>query len=241
MILDFEYKTLDYIHINDGIVRLEWDHIWSNRGHHLGEGMISPDEEWFYLNIPKNSSSSTKKTLDGLGWKFGNARDFPRSKKIVIMRDPVSRWVSGMSEYLMMYHQDTIDDIVSPMEYDCLPILGEKLGLALLFDRMSFDDHTDRQAIFLHGIDLADSRWFLIDQHFNQRFVDFLHSLGYHNAVIYNENSSSQDSYESHKKQKLQDLLKYMIDHNQFYRYNLEKWFWPDYELIERNISSVAR
>lgn len=241
MILDFEYKSLDYICINKGDVNLDWNRVWSNRGHQLGEGMASPDERWFYLNIPKNSSSSIKKTLTELGWKFGAAGDFPDSVKIIVMRDPISRWVSGMSEYLMMYHQDIVDSIVSPMDYDCLPILGEKLGLSLLFDRMTFDDHTERQAVFLNGINTAESRWFLIDQDFDQKFIGFLHEIGYHNAVPYDENSAERDSYESHKKRKLQDLLKYIIDSNQFYRYNLEKWFWPDYELIESNINSAAR
>lgn len=241
MILDFEYKSLDYVHIVDGTVKLDWNRLWSNRGHQLGEGMVSPDEKWFYLNIPKNSSSSTKKTLSEVDWKFGDARDFPNSEKIIILRDPITRWISGMSEYLMMYHQDIVDGIVSPMEYDCLPILGEKLGLSLLFDRMTFDDHTERQAVFLNDIDTTDSHWFLIDQNFNQKFIGFLHEIGYHHAVSYDENSSSRDSYEFRKKRKLQDLLNYIIDNNQFYRYNLKEWFWPDYELIERNISSAAR
>lgn len=244
MTLELEYQQLDYLQIDDsGNVEFRWERLWANQGHWHGDGMLSPDEKWFYLNIPKNSSSSIKKTLTDLEWTFGDIKDYPDAGKIIVLRDPISRWISGMSEYLMMYHQDCIDSIISPMDFDCMPLLGEKLGLSLLFENMSFDDHTDRQAAFLIGIDTTttDCHWFFIDQDFDKKFIDFLTTIGYPSAVSYKENSTDSDSYEFNKKRKLQDLLKYIIYQKPYLRHKLERWFWPDYALIESKINSVTR
>jgi hypothetical protein len=234
MELDFEYKSLDYVSVENGSVELDLNRLWSHKGHNLGDGMISPDHQWFYLNIPKNSSSSIKKTLSDVGWTHADRVDFPEAKLIIALRDPIDRWISGMSEYLMMYHQDTIDQLISPMSYDCYPLLGERLGLSLLFDRITFDDHTERQVIFLHDIDTTEAVWFMVDRGFNNKFVSFLSSIGYKDAVAANENSTEDDSYGAVKKRKLQEFLKFVLGRNEFYSYNLKQWFWCDEELIKQ-------
>ena len=107
MHLDFTYNDGDFISLSSNKINLDWNRLWSNRGHTLGEGMISPDKKYFYLNIPKNSSSFIKKCLGSLGWSFDNIRSYPDAKIIVALRDPVKRWISGISEYLFMYHTVT--------------------------------------------------------------------------------------------------------------------------------------
>ena len=168
-----EYRIQsDFVSIEDRVV-LEWDKIWAFKGHRLLEGMASPDNKYFYLNIPKNSSSSIKPELERLGWTyehFGDYLDFETMQVIVALRDPKDRWLSGMAEYLMMYHQDIIDNIVEPNLYDFQPLLGQKLALSLLFDRFTFDDHTERQCMFLRNIPFKRCKWLWIDENFNRTF-----------------------------------------------------------------------
>lgn len=233
MHLDFNYQDFDYVTVGD-TVKLDWNKVWSNRGHNVGEGMVSPDQKYFYLNIPKNSSSSIKEVLKTLNWTFGHVAEFPDAKIIVALRDPLKRWVSGVTEYLMMYQQGVIDNIVDPNLYDFMPLLGDKLGMSLLFDRMTFDDHTERQAIFLQGVDLSRCTWIYVDKDFNKNFSALLTELGYPNSFndAVPENSASDDKHI--KKRKLSTFLTYVIDCDKYKKYNLTQWHWCDYKLIEQ-------
>ena len=234
--MEFTRRSLDFVKIGDR-VNLDWDKYWSFRGHNILEGMISPDRQYFYLNIPKNSSSSIKPELESLGWDYSHYsdyRDFETMKVIVALRDPVDRWLSGMAEYLMMYQQRTIDNIVDPNVYDFQPLLGEKLALSLLFDRLTFDDHTERQAVFLRTIPFAKCQWLWIDQDFNQNFSSFLTAAGYTNNFINAKRENSTDDPSFDKKKKLKDFLRYVIEHDQHKKSTLEEYLWADYELINQ-------
>lgn len=232
MILDFNYKELDFISKSNNVINLNWSRVWSNKGHTLGEGMLSADKKYFYLNIPKNSSSFIKKCLSELGWTFANIQDCPTAHVIVALRDPVKRWVSGVSEYLMMYHTNVIDNIADPFNHGFLPILGDKLGISLLFERMSFDDHTERQCVFLQGVDLNKCTWLFVDHNFSKTFSAFLASIGYPNNFDTAEKENSTDNDKEYRKRKLNEVIKLLIDQDEYKQYNLQQWFWCDQELI---------
>ena len=231
MQLDFSYQDYDYITVDD-MVKLNWSRVWSNRGHTLGEGMSSPDKKYFYLNIPKNSSSSIKSVLEQLGWKYSSLGECPKAQIIVVLRDPIQRWISGAAEYLMMYHQNVIDNIADPGNYDFLPLLGDKLGLSLLFGQMTFDDHTERQAVFLEGVPFDRCTWLLSDQDFSKTFSHFLNSIGYQNTFNQEEKKNSTENNDHNKKRNLKQLLKMAIDRDEYKKYNLTQWHWCDYHLI---------
>lgn len=233
MHLDFNYKDLDFISKSDNKINLDWNRLWSNRGHTLGEGMASPDGKYFYLNIPKNSSSFIKKCLSSIDWVYGNINDYPDAKVIVALRDPIKRWVSGISEYLFMYHTDVIDNIADPFNYGFMPMLGDKLGMSLLFGRMTFDDHTERQSLFLKGIDLNKCTWLFVDKDFSAKFSSLLADIGYPNQFDKAEKENSTDSNDEHRKRKLNEVIKLMIEQDEFKQYNLQQWFWCDQELID--------
>lgn len=233
MHLDFSYKDCDYITVDD-VVKVDWDRIYASRGHTLGEGMVSPDSKYFYLNLPKNSSSSIKVMLESIGWTYSNISMHSKAQVLVVLRDPMKRWVSGITEYLMMYQQNIIDNIVDPNNYDFLPLLGEKLGLSLLFDRITFDDHSERQVLFLRDIPFQQCMWFYSDNNFSKNFSDFLNSIGYTNTFDQSRKENSADHEEFVKKRKLQEFISYLIENDEYRKYNLQQWFWCDYKLIEK-------
>ena len=228
MILDFNYKDLDFININNDSVTVSLDRYWANKGHVIGEGMVSPDKRYFYLNIPKNSSSFIKANLKSVGWEYSNINEHPNSEVIVALRDPVERWVSGIVEYLYMYHKNTIDNIVEPFSYEYFPLLGEKLGLGLLFERITFDDHTERQSVFLTNLQLSKCHWLYIDKDFSNTFSNFLNTIRYTNNFVDPVNQSNE------LKKKLQNFFSYVIDNDEFKKYNIQQWFWCDQELINQ-------
>jgi len=237
MELNFSYKELDFITLTDSKVELNWNRIWANRGHSLGEGLISPDKKTFYLNIPKNSSSTVKAGLTDIDWQFASVYDYPDANIVVAWRDPIDRWASGIFEYLLMYNVNAVDSICEPFNYDLWPLLGEKLGMSIIFDRITFDDHTDRQCVFLRNIDLNRCTWIKIDKEFNKNFSHLLASRGYTNnfADITAENVSQGDyGTTGYQKKCFKEFIKYVIDNDQYKKYNLNKWFWCDFELMDK-------
>jgi len=181
-----EYNNLEYsdVKFEQNRILVPHQHKWSHRGHTFNEGMISDDGNYFYLNISKNNSSFVKKVLTSLGWQFASLSDYKNHDSspqvLVILRDPMERWISGIVEYLFLYHIDVIDHsgFYSP-EMGFQRMLGQTLGLDLLCKHVTFDDHTERQCAFLTGVDLHRVTWFHAKHQFNQTFSAFLQELGY--------------------------------------------------------------
>ena len=85
-----------------------------------------------YVPIPKNASTSVRQALKG--WKsanYANRRcDLPG---FVVVRDPISRWFSGVAEYAKRAEQD-YDGLLDSVEAGGWPV---------------FDEHTMRQSDFI--------------------------------------------------------------------------------------------
>lgn len=78
-----------------------------NRGFRYGSGLLSPDCSKFIINIPKNASSFVLELGNYNGWTqatVGDNCDWQKVKTlIVILRDPVERWISGVAQYINSY------------------------------------------------------------------------------------------------------------------------------------------
>src|SRR5210317_2132459 len=75
--------------------------------------MINPGFTHAWINIPKNASSFCQKVFDDNGWTMCNTDDLVDGilsahtiKKIVVLRDPVQRWISGFAETYGYWNTD---------------------------------------------------------------------------------------------------------------------------------------
>jgi len=79
----------------------------ASRGYGYGTGFLSPKRTQFIVSIPKNASSYMLNWSNHHGWTSAVVDTTSRWGKvqemIVILRDPVNRWVSGMGQYLTSY------------------------------------------------------------------------------------------------------------------------------------------
>jgi hypothetical protein len=225
-------QDFDFISLTKSQVKLDWEKLWSNYGHAFGEGMLSPGGEHFFINIPKNASCSIKETLTNLNWEFGNISDYPEAKVIVAVRDPVQRWISGISEYLMMYYPYELAQIVD-QKFNCLPLLSQRLALSILFNKITFDDHTERQAMFLRKIKFNRCTWLKVDENLNKNLANLLTEIGYPivESSIVNVNVNDDDSS---IKKNLKDLIKLIVEKDDSKHQKLKEWFWCDYQLMEQ-------
>ena len=75
------------------------------RGYGENSGMLSPDRKKFIVNIPKNASSYILDWTRAHAWITATLdNNWPDVEEIiVVLRDPLNRWISGMSQYLKSY------------------------------------------------------------------------------------------------------------------------------------------
>ena len=160
------------------------------RGHLIGGGMISPDKKYFYLNIPKNASTFTTNLLKANDWSHWNLANQGFENVIIVLRNPIDRWVSGIATYLCSY------------------ILGENYGSdhfvkdyneateRLIFDNIVFDDHTTPQTKFIEEIPQKFNKIFITPT--GDNLVNLLNTaLGYKLTVPDNIfNNSAETNYD---------------------------------------------
>lgn len=74
------------------------------RGFGYGSGVIDPSHRRFILNIPKNASSYMLDWAGRHGWRAAMLSHYSEvTELIVILRDPLERWISGMAQYIRTY------------------------------------------------------------------------------------------------------------------------------------------
>jgi hypothetical protein len=161
----------------------------ARRGYGYGSGMLSPDCQQFIVSIPKNASSllvdwTTKNSwtsaIVGDSCSWHNCQEF-----IVVLRDPLDRWISGVAQYITSYilnitgaysqktgpgpndQQISADQFIS--EYNTVV---ERL----LFDQLStLDDHVWPQTDFFVDLMPGVTRtYFYIDSGFEVNIGKYL-------------------------------------------------------------------
>ena len=144
---------------------------WSPRGHTFGTCMTRPDSSIMYVNIPKCASSWTKPNLLDLKWEFFNYHkdNIKHKQAMVVLRNPLERWLSGICEYFALYHPDL--DLSE----------ARKPFYELVLDVVTFDDHTEKQVYFIEGLDPNKCVYFVCDDSYRLYFQQFLINQGYPN------------------------------------------------------------
>ena len=145
----------------------------NNKGLGYGSGHLSHSKNQFYVNIPKNASSYISVWLINNKWQSKTYKNSDNvSEAIIVLRDPVNRWISGISQYLSSYVVN--DDKITPQ------IFNEFYNLAIeriIFDVIwQFDDHTWPQFYFFDEClsQIKMKTYFLLDNNFNNNFKKYL-------------------------------------------------------------------
>jgi hypothetical protein len=159
------------------------------KGYSYGSGLLSPDKSQFIVNIPKNASSYILDWSCKQGWNTAeicNSPDQAQVKEIiVVLRDPLQRWISGMGQYVTSY----ILNVTGAYSWDTGPgphdqqITGDEFVAQynqvverLLFDNISrHDDHVWPQIEFFENLLPGVPRtYFYLDQDFDSKIANYL-------------------------------------------------------------------
>lgn len=193
---------------------------YKDKNHIFGECMSLSNIQYMYVNIPKNASSWTRNNLLRYNWEFYNYHtdDLYHKHAIIVLRDPIERWLSGIAEYMYLYHRN-----IDPAHFS-------KSFFNLVFDRIAFDDHTEKQVLFFNELNLNNCTFFYCDVKYKEYIRNFI-SKKIGNTYFFST-LHEHVTNESLERKKFRQIFSKALHENSKYLINLKKYFNDDYKLI---------
>ena len=184
---------------------------WQPRGHSLGHCYNYKD--LMYIPIPKNASTWSKDKFKQLGWNECNYlhHHLYHKHSIVILRDPIERWVSGMVEYFSRLQSST------PVE----------MFTDIILNQCALDEHTYRQAYYISGINFNNATFFYCKENYKNDLTKFLKE---HNINVDYTESIYRNVMKTNK-QYLKDYFQSLIKDSAFLP-KLKNYYECDYQII---------
>ena len=210
------------------------------RGFGYGSGVINPAHDRFIVNIPKNASSYMLDWASRHGWRAALVQNHSTIGEIVvILRDPIQRWISGISQYITTYIQSVhgpngpvVDGMITTehdyfLSADLFIKQYTDLTERLLIDAASrFDDHVWPQTELITGLLPSVKRtYFYLDQNLTTHLARY---LGFTKFVQVDHNQGSDNPEQKKIQEFLQDRLQLRPELKQ----RLMKHYQTDYALI---------
>ena len=216
-----------------------------NRGFGYGTGSLSPDCSQFIVNIPKNASSYMLDWAGRNGWSMsqvGDTCDWHKVKEvIVVLRDPLERWISGIAQYLhsyILFVQGPNGPIFpdEPMTkfdsgFDANQFVSDynQVVERLIFDQINrFDDHVWPQHEFFNNL-LPDvsRKYFWLGKDFDHNISCYLNFSRLNNL----DKNVSKDNKNMHI---LQQFFKQRFIVRPELAERVKKCYAADYQLIKQ-------
>jgi len=193
--------------------------------HELGACYTITDSNFIYLPIPKNSSTYTFRFLKEIGI-LGDEINYKKSDvksltKIVILRNPLERWISGCCEYTKL-HLDEFQPLSNEL-------------IKFMISQGSLDSHTLPQTFYLDDIEKNECIFLWLDDEYEKSLrklvteqikkpINFWNKTM--NPVLYNKTTKFQVKIKTYYK------IKKFLEENTNYKDRLLEYLKSDYELI---------
>lgn len=205
-----------------------------------GSGVLDPSGKIFIINIPKNASSYVLDWAQHHGWRAGLAQDTGHVQQvIVLLRDPIERWISGIAQYINTYilsvqgPNGPVFSHEAVTEHDYVMSAGtfcEQYTDAterVIFDNAArFDDHVWPQNEIVQNILCnVDRKYFWVDQQLDDKLAQYLAW-----QPMPNLDRNSGDSNPSTRA--LQEFFRKRLQIRPELRSRLQRHYQGDYALI---------
>lgn len=202
-----------------------WFNQHINRGFHPGSMVVT--DKFFYVPIPKNSSSYMTALLRANDWQLYNFLydNITDKKCIILLRDPVDRWISGISQYLCSYVLDN--------DFNSRDLINDwsRLVETILFDRVIFDDHTEQQCYFFNSIPIDQCVFFDSTNQPEVNIKKYMNTLGYDLDI--NIELPKNESTNNRDHNRLRKFFTKWLQENPALMQRIKDVYRNDYNLIE--------
>lgn len=211
------------------------------KGYGYGSGILSPNASKFIVNIPKNASSYILDWAQHYSWNTTEIQNSPDVQRvteiIVVLRDPLRRWISGMGQYITSY----VLNVTGAYSWNTGPgpfdqqINGDEFVAGynqiverLLFDNLErHDDHVWPQHEFFKDL-LPDvpRKYFYLDKDFDKKFAEYLNF----DAIVGLDRNSGNTNPDT---EKIQQFIEHRLNIRPEMRERVINAYTRDYQLIE--------
>lgn len=198
--------------------------------HRIGTYYVSNTYNLLYIPIPKNASQyATGYFRDVLKWRIhcdesirqldhGYFRIWSCTKhqrKIVILQDPLTRWIKGISQFAetVLPNLDTNNDEL----------------LKFLYTHIDFDDHTTPQVNFIHNLDTDDIDFFNLDENLELNLNTYLASKIPNEYIVIPDNLYKNETTEYSRKYLLRNKLESIISNDDSIKQKIIMWTITNY------------
>ena len=205
-----------------------WQTYWKSHNlwfdaHVYGECMVNHTTKQFYVLIPKNASTWLREKLPKYNFVLGNYhRDNLLEKAytpIVVLRNPINRWASGITEFLLRR-------AIIPMSWK--QHVTQSL-INLIVARVALDEHTESQSMYLEEIDTDCSVFFEHNDDLNTNISHYLKTQD-----ITNRLDTSEKKYQSTGvKREVKDYFTNLVANNNQLRDRITNYYQVDTDLIQ--------
>jgi hypothetical protein len=194
-----------------------WDNRFKEWKSWMNLGSNEIDFPWNDWNYPNDVLKK-----EDWNWKFCNYHtDKINKTAIVVLRDPVDRWISGFATYASSwilgpgYGSDHFRD-----DYN-------QLTERFIFDQIVFDDHTTEQVQYLMQLPNVPVTYFKLNHELGtnlEKFIDL--PLGLNNPIPSN---ISEDNYDT---KMIAEHMRHRINQDPVLHAKIINRYQADYELI---------
>ena len=175
----------------------------------------------FYLNIPKNASTYLSNLLEKNGWEQFDCTESRITQAIVVLRDPVERWISGFATYAARWL------LSSGYGGDHFKQDYNQLVERIIFDQIVFDDHTTEQVQYIHQLPNVPVTYFKLNHDLGNNLEKFLaQDLGLNNPIPAN---TVEENYDT---KTIAQHLRYRINQDPLLHAKIIDRYQKDYQLI---------
>jgi hypothetical protein len=210
----------------------------ARRGYEIGSGLISDDHKKFIVNIPKSASSFLLSWVSRHQWRANSAYQYHNEiqELIVVLRDPVDRWISGVGQYLTSYvlnvtgaYQHSTGPGPADQQISADQFIAEYNTVVerLLFDQLvNLDDHVWPQTDFFNSLlPHVPRTYFFINHTFEQRIANYL-QLPFETGLDHNQGDHNPET------KKITNFIKSRLNTRPELIQRIQSAYQHDYKLI---------
>ena len=174
-----------------------------------------------YINIPKCATSITKAVFQGVQKNYiTDAEDLKDYTYMTVFRDPYSRWLSGVIEWIERH------EIVNIADTD---MFERHEFVRFLLNARALDSHTEHQVHYIAGIDPAKIDCLWMDKHYSQTLWKYFSEKG---LPLYNIKKIGTSNVSTPTQRNAQKTLHEMIEKH--YQSDIKRKLYIDYDFINR-------
>jgi hypothetical protein len=194
--------------------------------HPKGFCLSNLNSNLIYIPIPKNSSNWISEAFIRGGWYQDNClkNKFLENKKVlIILRDPLDRWISGFSEYVTR-------KVTRGPRRGTIQLNFKVMQNPKIYENFIYDEHTQLQSFYVDFVDLNKAEFFYMDSGYTDKITTFLSKIFTEHVEF--ESIRKNANEEKETRRYVKSILQIVLKNNPDIVCRIKDFYKDDYNLL---------